>query len=53
MGSTTLEPGEEGTLTIPEHNHEGKHLFEITMESNDPVEPRKKIYFSFETMPAE
>ncbi len=48
VGSRTLQPGGESTLTIPEHHMEGRHIFEITVKSNDPVEPEKKIYFKFE-----
>ena len=53
VGSATLQPGEESTLSIetaPADGHlVGSHLFEITVESNDPVEPEKilrlKAYF--------
>jgi uncharacterized membrane protein len=47
VGSTTLQPGEESTLSIetaPAGGHMlGAHLFEITVKSNDPVEPEKKL----------
>jgi uncharacterized membrane protein len=47
VGSTTLQPGEESTLSIetaPAGAHmSGAHLFEITVRSNDPVEPEKKL----------
>lgn len=47
MGSTTLQPDEESTLSIetaPAGAHmSGAHLFEITVRSNDPVEPEKKL----------
>ncbi len=47
MGSTTLQLGEESTLSIetaPAGGHmTGAHLFEITVRSNDPVEPEKKL----------
>jgi hypothetical protein len=48
VSSTTLEPGEEGTLLIGEEPHHGAgwHEFEIIVESNDPVEPAKKLYLS-------
>ncbi len=32
---------------------EGLHIFEITVKSNDPVEPEKKIFFRFEIVPEE
>ncbi len=48
-----LQSGEESTITIPEHSMEGMHLFEITVESNDPVEPEKKILLRFDIVPEE
>lgn len=47
VGATTLQPGEESTLLIGEtvHHGTGSHQFEITVKSNDPVEPEKKLYF--------
>ena len=43
-----MQPGEEGTLLIGEtpHHRAGWHEFEITVESNDPVEPEKKLYLT-------
>ena len=48
VGSTTLQPGEESTLLIgtTAHHGEGPHEFEITVKSNDPVEPEKKLYLT-------
>ena len=46
-----LQPGEEGTITIPRHTMEGMHLFEVTVESNDPVEPVKKAHVRLEIVP--
>jgi hypothetical protein len=48
VGSTTLQPGEESTLLIgtTAHYGEGPHEFEITVKSNDPVEPEKKLYLT-------
>lgn len=48
IGSMTLEPGEESTLLIGNkpHNMTGPHEFEITVKSNDPVEPEKKLYLT-------
>jgi hypothetical protein len=53
-----LQPGDEGTLrfeTPPvEHmNQDGLHLFEITVKSNDPVEPVKKLYVTADFEPIE
>ena len=45
-----LQPGEESTVMIPAHTMDGPHLFEITVESNDPAEPEKKVYLSFEVL---
>jgi hypothetical protein len=30
------------------HEMAGTHLFEITVESNDPVEPQKKLYLKID-----
>jgi len=46
-----LQPGEESTITLPAHTMEDPHLFEVTVESNDPTEPEKKVYLSFEVVP--
>ena len=48
VGSTTLQPGEESTLLMGEtvHHSAGPHEFEITVKSNDPVEPEKKLYLT-------
>ncbi len=47
VGSTTLQPGEESNIIIDNyvmgHYMEGIHLFEITVKSNDPIEPEKKL----------
>jgi hypothetical protein len=32
---------------IPRHEMEGVHLFEITVESNDLIEPEKLAYLRF------
>jgi hypothetical protein len=48
-----LQPGEESTITIPAHTMEDPHLFEITVESNDPAEPVKKLHLRFEVIPEE
>ncbi len=42
-----MQSGDEGTLRIEPSNMKGMagmHLFEITVKSNDPVEPEKKVY---------
>ena len=48
VGPRTLQPGEESTILIGEtaHRSAGLHEFEITVESNDPVEPEKKLYLA-------
>ena len=48
IGPRTLQPGEESTILIGEtaRNSAGLHEFEITVESNDPVEPEKKLYLA-------
>jgi len=48
-----LQPGEESTIVIPAHTMDLPHVYEITVESNDPVEPEKKVYLSFEVLRAE
>ncbi len=53
VGSTTLQPGKENTLTVTEHPRTEPHLFEITVESKDPAEAEKKIYIRFDHKPAE
>lgn len=55
VGSTTLQPGEESTLLIGETEHHmiGLHVFEITVRSNDPVEPDKKLYLEVSFQPEE
>jgi len=50
---TTLQPGDEGTLRIQKSYREGLHLFEITVKSNDPVEPEKKLYLTVDWKPME
>jgi hypothetical protein len=35
---------------IPAHTMDDPHLYEITVESNDPVEPEKKVYLRFEVL---
>ena len=47
MGATTLQPGEESAVTVPAHKMTGAHLFEISVTSNDPVEPVKVITIRF------
>ena len=42
-----LQSGEESTIMVPGHTMKGVHRFEITVESNDPVEPEKKILLKF------
>ncbi|MDZ7261268.1 MAG: hypothetical protein ONB05_04080, partial [candidate division KSB1 bacterium] len=47
VSSTTLRPGQTATLTAPFTMHEGMggpHTFEITILSNDPQQPQKKVY---------
>ncbi len=53
VGATTLQPGEESTLLIGEtaHHGTGSHQFEITVKSNDPVEPEKKLYLTVHFLP--
>jgi hypothetical protein len=46
VGSTTIKPGETTTLSFTTHMMEGMggpHLFEITVPTNDPVEPVQKL----------
>ena len=38
---------------MPAHTMEDPHLYEITVQSNDPAEPEKKVYLSFEVLPDE
>ncbi len=38
---------------IPAHTMDDPHVYEITVESNDPVEPEKKVYLSFEVLRTE
>ena len=46
-----LQPGEESTITLPKHIMEDPHLYEVTVETNDPMEPVKKLYLRFEAIP--
>lgn len=48
MGSTILQPGEKGTITIPRHEMTGKHIFEISVHSNDPVNPVTVLTLKFD-----
>jgi len=46
VGSTTVKPGEKTTLSFTTHmmkGMDGPHLFEITVPTNDPVEPVQKL----------
>lgn len=46
MGSTTLAPGETTTLKISTHMGKGMggmHLFEATINSNDPAPANNKV----------
>jgi hypothetical protein len=46
VGSTTVKPGEATTLSFETHMMEGMggpHLFEVTISTNDPVEPLQKL----------
>ncbi len=41
-----MQPGDEGRIQIDYimgHEMEGTHLFELTVTSNDPVEPQQKL----------
>jgi len=53
-----LQPGDEGTLRIgappvEEMKEAGFHLFEVTVKSNDPVEPEKKLYIAADFEPVQ
>ena len=46
MGSTTIKPGEKTTLSFETHmmtGMDGPHLFEITVPTNDPLQPAQKL----------
>ncbi len=46
VGSTTLQPGETTNLTVTLHMGKGmggKHLFEVTVNSNDPAPAGDKV----------
>ena len=58
VGPTTLQPGDEGTVrvktsTVQDMSVAGPHLFEITVKSNDPVEPNNNLYLKSYFEPAE
>ncbi len=59
VDSKTLQPGEESTLLIKDTAHpgggmhKGPHEFEITVKSNDPVEPEKKLYLMVDFPPSD
>ncbi len=43
----TLKPGEESDISFTTHMMEGmdgQHLFEVTVRSNDAMEPVQKLY---------
>jgi hypothetical protein len=47
MESTTVQPSDRGTISFVVHmdpGMEGAHLFEISVRSNDAVEPLQKLY---------
>ena len=49
--SMTLQPNEESSIIIDYvmgRQMEGLHLFKYTVESNDPVEPKKNIYLKID-----
>lgn len=46
MGSTTIEAGKTTTLTVKMHMGKGMggpHLFEVTVNSNDPAPAVNKV----------
>lgn len=46
MGATTLQPGETTNLTVSMHMGKGMggaHLFEVTLNSNDPAPALNKV----------
>lgn len=46
MGSTTIAPGESSTVTVSMNMGKGMggpHLFEVTVNSNDPAPAANKI----------
>jgi len=46
VGATTLQPGETTNLTVSMHMGKGmggKHLFEVTVNSNDPAPAVNKV----------
>jgi hypothetical protein len=47
VGSTTVEPGGKTTISFDTHMMEGMggpHTFEISVRTDDPVEPLQKLY---------
>ena len=53
-----MQPGDEGTLrfktlSVENMSKDGLHLFEITVKSNDPVEPAKKLQIRADFEPME
>jgi len=53
-----LQPGDESSIrigapTVEEMKMSGFHRFEITVKSNDPVEPVKKLYLTADFEPIE
>lgn len=46
MSSTTINPGQSETLTVSMHMGKGMggpHLFEVTVNSNDPLPAVNKV----------
>jgi hypothetical protein len=46
VGSTTIAPGESTTVTVSMLMHKGMggmHLFEVTVNSNDPAPAADKV----------
>jgi hypothetical protein len=53
-----LQPGDKSTVrvktpTVQEMKESGRHLFQYTVKSNDPVEPEKILYLKAYFEPAE
>jgi hypothetical protein len=54
VGSTTLRPGQSTILYTEFMMHagmDGKHLFEVTVKSNDPQQREKKLYIASNWVP--
>jgi hypothetical protein len=52
VGSTALQPGEEGSILIDNYimgmQMEGLHLFKYTIDSNDAVKPEQHLYLKID-----